>query len=462
MNKSQLRKLAREYALGTLQEDEYRQRRRELIRDIVDGNVAIVREAPPPPPPPPDPGEATVETELELEIEPERSGISLLYVAVGLVIVIGLVWFFWPSEESDAPAEIAVIEQPLPVPQVSPARALVEEFVASHDFSEFSVQKFKESWGELSPADRENAITERWFNDLTNAISEEIKTQNALLEFDTSGNAMRTGKRLSELAAFLGVSEHVTEFRGRDKGTEQASASDDSAAKAPAEVTDIREPETASVAAEPAPMPAAKDTENRVSGRRTLGTASGAKWLEEQSPDDFTLQLFAVNHPEKIQALVAENPDVDLQVLVSAHSEPRYRVIHGAYQSAEAARAAHAALPESVRRAQPTPLVKTIGELRRDIADGDWIAALDAQKFTLQLFATDNSDNARRLIRKYPSLKLSLLDTTDARSRYRVLYGTFDSENMAKAAVSDLPRQLLHDAGDPLVKSVAELQAARR
>ena len=206
----------------------------------------------------------------------------------------------------------------------------------------------------------------------------------------------------------------------------------------------------------------ASATEIRVSNRRTLKTVSGTEWLDAQPAESFTLQLFAVNHLEKIQELIASNPDVELEVLVSARSEPRYRVIHGAFETAESARAAHAALPESIRRAQPTPLVKTIGELRKDIDNGDWISAMDGNNFTLQLFATDNSDNARTLISRYPELKLSLLDTGEASSRYRVLYGTFDSEGSAKAAVSGLPRQLVHDAGKPLIKSIGELQAIRR
>ena len=318
------------------------------------------------------------------------------------------------------------------VSQISRSRALVEEFVASKDWSEFSLSRFRESWGALSEADRKEALGSRWFNDLTNAISEEIKTQNALVGFDNSGDAEGTGQRLADFAAFLGVAGDVTEFKGNAAKTEETVAS------------------------------AAPPENARVSTRKTVSTTSGARWLEEQPADALTLQLFAVNHTDKIQEIISANPEIDLQVLVSAQTEPRYRVVYGTFDSAETARKAHASLPESIRRAQPTPLVKTIRGLRGDEASADWLAGLDADKYTLQLFATDNADSARRLISTYSSLDLSLLDTTDTRSRYRVLYGEFDSETSAKGAVVGLPEGLIRDAGKPLVKSVGELQAARR
>lgn len=470
MNKSQLRKLAREFALGKLDENEYRSQRRDLVRDIVDGTVPIVREAAPPPPPPSDPTESTLETTLE--IEPARSKLSPVFIGIGVVIVAGLVWLFLPSDSSDQEAT-TVVEPSIPVPQVSPARALVEEFVAAKDWSEFAISRFKDKWNELSDADRKDAVTARWFNDLTNAISEEIKTQNALLDFDSSGNAARTGERLTNLADFLGVKDDVTEFKGAASSAtpeaQQETAAGESTQRETAAVSATvgeksvqPEPASVSVAVKETDPGSASAKETRVSGRRTLSTASGTEWLDAQPAESFTLQLFAVNHLDKIQALIASNPDVDLEVLVSARSEPRYRIVHGAFETAERARAAHAALPESIRRAQPTPLVKVIGDLRKDIGNGDWISGLDKNNYTLQLFATDNRDNARSLISKYPDLKLSLLDTGEPSSRYRVLYGTFDSEALAKTAVSDLPRQLVHDAGKPLIKSIGELQAVRR
>jgi septal ring-binding cell division protein DamX len=430
MNKSQLRKLAREHALGKLDDDEYRERRRGLVDGIVKGEVAIVREAAPPPPIPASANEATIETTLEREaVKPK---LSPVYIGIGVVVVGLVVWTFLPSGKPRAPDAGVIVQAPLPAPQISRARALVEEFVASKDWGEFSLSRFKESWGALSEADREEAMGSRWFNDLTNAISEEIKTQNALVGFDDSGNAARTGKRLADFAAFLGVTGDVTEFKANDATTEKTVA------------------------------PSARPENARVSRRKTVPTASGAKWLDEQPADALTLQLFAVNHTDKIQELISANPDIDLQVLVSAQTEPRYRVVYGTFDSAEAARKAHASLPEAIRRPQPTPLVKTIRSLRGEEASADWLAGLDAGKYTLQLFATDDADSARRLISTYSSLELSLLDTTDTRSRYRILYGEFDSETSAEGAVAELPGQLIRDAGKPLVKSVGELQAARR
>ena len=122
---------------------------------------------------------------------------------------------------------------------------------------------------------------------------------------------------------------------------------------------------------------------------------------------------------------------------------------------------AHAGLPADIRSAQPKPFVKVIRDLRVDLGktSGAGGVAVPTGEWTLQVFASDNRQNAQRLVTNYPALHLQLQPTTDPRSPYRVLYGRFPNEETARAAIAALPSTLIAKAGKPLVKALAELKA---
>ncbi len=474
MNKSQLRKLAREYALGNLEEGEYLHRRRTLVDDIVNGTVSIVREVPPPPP------QAYSEDPTTKVSIAGRSGAQHFAPAallIAIIVVAGVIWMLLPSGGQQG----GNVDQPAHAPPLSRARSLIDEFVTAKDFSAFSIASFKESWSHLTYTEKREAYSAHWFNNLITVISDEIKAQNALLGSEESANAAEMGKRLSEFASFLGISEYVTQFKGLPaQPSSTVIASDtvpgvDSSAtvneKTPPESavpvtavgvkdTDPRVELTATVNENSPPDPAPAPTQ--VSGPHTLSPVPDTEWLSAQPAHAYTLQLFAVNQLDEIQNLVAANPDVDLQVLMSARNEPRYRVVYGVFDSEDAARGAYAKLPENIRQAQPIPLVKSVSSLRDEIGNVDRVAGVNASKYTLQVFATDSADSARRLQAGYPDLQLSLLETTNPYTRFRVLYGIFDSEETAKQAAGGLPPELLQDVGDPLIKTVSELQAVKR
>ncbi|MDH3316642.1 MAG: SPOR domain-containing protein [Gammaproteobacteria bacterium] len=442
MNKSQLRKLAREYSLGNLEEGEYLHRRRNLVDDIVSGKVAIIREVPPPP------RQAYSEDPTTKVSIGSRNRAQRLLPAVLFMVVVVLAGVIWVliSPGPGEPVPVAGVDQAAHAPAASRARLLIDEFVDQQDFSAFSIASFKESWSHLTYAEKREAYAAHWLNDLINLINDEIKAQNALLGADESGNAAETGRRLIQFASFLGISEYVTEFKGALEQPASAAAStviEQGADSAP----ELDESAQASAPIEapvpsPEPITAIPDTE----------------WLAAQPDDAYTLQLFAVNHLDEIHNLIGAHPGVDLQVLVSAQSEPRYRVMYGAFDSEDAAHNAYAELPADIRQAQPVALVKSLSSLREEIGRDGLTVGQNASKYTLQVFSTDNVVSAQRLQADYPALGLNLLETTNPYSRYRVLYGVFDSEDMAKEAAGSLPPELLRDVGDPLIKSVSELQ----
>ncbi len=474
LNKSQLRKLAREYALGNLEEGEYLHRRRTLVDDIVNGTVAIVREVPPPPP------QAYSEdptTKVSIAGHYGAKRISPAALLIVIVLLTGIVWMLVPGGEHEGESA----EDPQAhAPPVSRARSLIDEFVIEKDFSAFSIASFKESWSHLTYAEKREAYSAPWFNGLVKLISDEIKAQNALLDTQEAAYAAEMGRRLSEFASFLGISEFVIEFRSlpaqpaEDVAVSDSSLSEDltatmnvtasqqSAQSRTAAAASSSDPgvESASVnnvaASDPAPH------QPRVLGQETTTSVSDSEWLDAQPAHAYTLELFTMNHLHEIQNLIAANPDVDLRVLVGARNEPRYRVVYGAFDSEEAARSAYAELPQKIRQAQPVPLVKSLSSLRDEGGIDEPVAGVGASKYTLQVFATDNVDSARRLQADYPELDLSLLETTNPYTRYRVLYGMFDSEETAGQAAGSLPPALLQDVGDPSIMAVSELQGVKR
>ncbi len=467
MNKSQLRKLAREYALGNLEEGEYLHRRRALVDDIASGKVAIVREVPPPPQ---QPYSEDPTTKVSIGGRSGAQRISPAAFLIAIVVVAGIIWMLIPSGEQQGTDSA----QTTPAPPVSRARELINEFVGEKDFSAFSIASFKESWSHLTYAEKREAYSAHWFNDLINLISDEIKAQNALAGSEDPADAAETGRRLSEFAAFLGISEYVIQFKGVPPRPAAAVAASDPDAGVSPPVIDVAPQDPApmqnhatqgSSTADPVeaviPQTPAFD-EAQASGQETQAPMADRQWLDAQPTRAFTLQLFAVNQLDEIQNLISANPEVGMQVLVSALGEPRYRVVYGAFESEDEARGAYAELPENIRLAQPVPLVKSIGGLREEIGKAGPVDGVKASKYTLQVFATDSADSARRLQADYPTLKLSLLETTNPYTRYRVLYGTFDSEEMAKQAAGGLPPELLEDVGNPLIKTVSELHAVKR
>ena len=152
MNKSQLRRLALDYAHGQIGWDAYRESRAALLDDLASGRARIVRETPvididvtqpsafvpgQPQMPEPRPG------------PPPRVVLSPLHMGVGAALLVLLavagVWLFSAGDVPPPPAAMTAT----PAPAISPARSLVERFVAEKDFSERSLSAFEASWSAL-------------------------------------------------------------------------------------------------------------------------------------------------------------------------------------------------------------------------------------------------------------------------------------------------------------------------
>nr|NIQ52097.1 hypothetical protein [Gemmatimonadota bacterium]NIU72207.1 hypothetical protein [Gammaproteobacteria bacterium] len=53
---------------------------------------------------------------------------------------------------------------------------------------------------------------------------------------------------------------------------------------------------------------------------------SGSQWLARQRDEDYTLQLFAVAHLDRLETLTTGHPDLALYLLTFEGRQPRFRM----------------------------------------------------------------------------------------------------------------------------------------
>ena len=406
MVRSQLRRLARDYAAGRIDRDEYVRLRGELIDGIVAGEIEI---------------ESFDESTADFQaVEREARGprTTPLPLIVGACIVAAILWaLFAGGEDPPPPGARVVTGEQASGKRVSAARSLVEEFLSTRDWSGESLAAFRASWNALTPNEQAEARAAPWFRRLAEALSEEINAHKALAEFDGSGASTTTGRRLASFGEFLGID---------------------------AEMPDPAPPPRATLES---PVPATPP--------------SGSRWLAAQQGEDFTLQLLAVGHLDRLEHLTANHPDLDLHLVAFEGHEPRYRLLHGVFTSEDEARRAHALLPPDLRGQSPDPFVRRIDDLRRELAAPPTqrrAVPEPAREYTLQIFASGSRDNAERLVTRYASLDLRVQVSEGDDTTYRVLYGRFPTPEAAEAASARLPASMLEEVGKPLLRETSEFR----
>lgn len=133
MNKSQLRHLAREYASGRVEYDEYRRKRGALIDAIVAGDIAIDTSA-----------TSAAEFATESPAQQQRRATPVPWI-VGAIAVIAIVWTFLSSQQTDAPDSSSSNEaDPVADLRVTGARVLVQDFLVTRDWSKESLTRFRD------------------------------------------------------------------------------------------------------------------------------------------------------------------------------------------------------------------------------------------------------------------------------------------------------------------------------
>ncbi|MDX2312689.1 MAG: SPOR domain-containing protein [Gammaproteobacteria bacterium] len=414
MNKSQLRHLARDYASGRLDYDDYLRKRGALIDAIVAGDIAIDSSA-----------TSAADFAAESPAQQHRRATPVPWI-VGAIAVIAVVWIFLSSQQTDAPDSSSSNEaDPVADLRVTGARGLVQDFLATRDWSKESLARFRDLWNALTPNEQAEARAAPWFRRLAEALREEINAHKALAEFDGSGLSTTTGKRLAAFGEFLGIGAEIPQMQAPDRS-------------------------------------AAQQPDSRAALERQPLT--GSQWLEAQQGVNYTLQLSAVDHLDRLEHLTASHPDVALFLVTSAGRQPRFRLLHGSFASEQQARRAYEALPTELRRQAPGPFVRRLDHLREELRDtGNSTSTVTTTPvpapspvYTLQIFASSNRDNVDRLVARYGDLHLRVHVSEGDSTPFRVLYGEFDSPEAAQAASAALPITMLKEIGKPLLRDTIE------
>ncbi len=321
MDKSPLRKLAEAYAREKLSLEDYREQRRRLLDALEDGDIELPKTSPDALPVPSE-DEAT---------RPSRIIPSALTITGALLLAL-LTWIWLPGTVSEtAPGKIAT---PAAAPvDTSPAQRLLERFLSANQWDNAALASFEAHWRELPENNQLWVRTKPVFQHMENALNRELNAQKALTAL-----AVPTANQvsISQLIAFgvmLGVD-----------GLEPAFSVPE---EMPLEATE---------------SPSALSPKNRVAGE--IADLNGARWLDTQADERFSLQLFAVNHLRTVESLIARFPELELKLVPLERANPRYRLLYGVFPSHDAAWAAYNTLPAAIRSQQPQPVVKTVQELK--------------------------------------------------------------------------------------------------
>lgn len=187
MKSSQVRELARRYATGQLNQENYRSQRRMLIDAVTGGQQALnYKEGP-------------------NGVTPRRMGIRLLALGVAAVLVAGVV-VSMVLKNSDgtrhavpkAATAAAAVAAPLP----PPGPALVRTFVDTDDWTDGSLDSFSRRWISLSTDEQTKARASMMYPRLLSDLRQQITSEKAVAGSQASDPHLTA---LEKMAKTLGV-----------------------------------------------------------------------------------------------------------------------------------------------------------------------------------------------------------------------------------------------------------------
>jgi hypothetical protein len=239
MSNQTLRELAKDYAKGTIDKDNYRKSRTELITAITAGKITVAANDYPPPLMPSEEDEAITETAKREKTEiapppankPTPDNIStttqqtatqtnnkspLMFIAVSAVIVILLiiaVVLFYPkppgstsietvNESNNAKsASVAV-----PAATNMAGESLIAEFLTQKNWTEESLDMFTNSWSALTHEEQASAKQSKRMQRMHDSIYKQFLEEKALASIDSEKAGMKQQKLIA-FATAMGISD---------------------------------------------------------------------------------------------------------------------------------------------------------------------------------------------------------------------------------------------------------------
>lgn len=240
MSNQTLRELAKNYALGEIDKDNYRKSRVELITAITAGKVNVEAIDFPPPLMPSEEEAAITETAKRDKTEvvspaskqkPTPNGAAskqqssaktnkkspIMFITVSSVIVISLiivVILFYPKPPGSATTETTNASNKAQAPTTPAVTAstnmagesLIADFLTQKNWSEDSLDTFLNSWSALSQEERDSAKPSKRMQRMHDSIYKQFLEEKALSSIDSEKAALKQEK-LIEFAKAIGIDD---------------------------------------------------------------------------------------------------------------------------------------------------------------------------------------------------------------------------------------------------------------
>lgn len=233
MSTTTLRSLAKKYATGHIDKQQYRQSRRQLIHSIIDGDTKVEPIDFPPPLELDDESEMdTIQRDRTEIIPPEkrkkskplpviedRSAVTQTSLPAGLIaggsalvmiLVIAVVMFYPkpPGGNTAGPLNTTVNNNTVQTADnaefTKAGEQLIAEFLDNKNWNEQSMQSFIDSWNELSMNEREAAANTKRMQRLSSTIYKQFMEARALASIDAN-QAVAKQTQLIQFANILGI-----------------------------------------------------------------------------------------------------------------------------------------------------------------------------------------------------------------------------------------------------------------
>ena len=163
MKSSQVRELARRYATGQLNQENYRSQRRTLIDAVTDGRQGLIYK------------------ENGNGVALRRNGVKFLALSVVGALVAGVV-ISMLLKNNTASRQAASHPAPAVVAQTAPApgAALVRTFVETNDWTDVSLDSFSRRWSTLDAGEQTKARGSMMYPRLVADLHQQITSEKAV------------------------------------------------------------------------------------------------------------------------------------------------------------------------------------------------------------------------------------------------------------------------------------------
>ena len=186
MKSSQVRELARRYATGQLNQENYRSQRRTLIDAVTDGRQSLVYK------------------ENGNGVALRRSGVKFLALSVVAALVAGVVISMLLKNNAANRQATAhptqVVAAPAGLPP-APGPTLVRTFVETNDWTDASLDSFSRRWSTLDTGEQAKARGSMMYPRLVADLHQQITSEKAVAGSGADAHLMA----LQKMAKTLGI-----------------------------------------------------------------------------------------------------------------------------------------------------------------------------------------------------------------------------------------------------------------